>query len=111
MDRRQRQAENVPYNSGVLSRSLARIAELAEAIEDELGFCSEMITAIGASLGRSDRLLSRMFEPAHRLHLIVVNIFAGYCAQDLVSVVCSAANFAAIAPEFQAYLTRTCQRR
>lgn len=71
---------------------------------DETSFAASF-TDRGATLGTEDHLsFERLFEPVHRLHLVLGNILDGYGATGIARVACKAASFAATAPEFQAWL-------
>jgi hypothetical protein len=95
-----------------LQRTLDQFSRTCELMNDEAGFDEScfagMLTDRGASLGKFDRLIARLFEPVHRLHLVVNNVIHGCQSPVVVRLVCGAANFAASSPEFQAYMTSTC---
>ena len=61
-----------------------------------------------AALGMYDRLLARLFEPLHQVHLTLNDLVRSCGAEALVRVACRAANLAASSDEFLAFLTTAC---
>eukprot|EP00756_Hemistasia_phaeocysticola_P031217 Hpha_TRINITY_DN16339_c3_g1::TRINITY_DN16339_c3_g1_i1::g.59002::m.59002 len=91
-----------------LENAFAYLSDLLDILGDPTPFDETVFAASmtdrGASLGRFDKIIERLFEPAHRLALAVNNVLAGYDALGVVRVALYAAAIAAYDAAFQEWL-------
>jgi hypothetical protein len=95
-----------------LEKTFEYFERLREAVGDDVGFdensFAAMFTDRGASLGKYDTMLTRLFEPVHRVHRVLIDVVEGYDAAALMRTVCKAANFMSTPSAFHAFLERRC---
>ena len=79
------------------------LPSLVEAVDDPIGFDDFVFAASFTDRGAVIKwaIHFKLYEPVHRLHLVVKELIAAFDATPMIRMVCTAANLAATSPELQ----------